>query len=212
MFFKCAWILATQGWFALLSTCVLAGQVAAAEAEAMPLRLGYFPNVTHAQALYARATREFEKKTGVLIGWTAFNAGPTAMESLFADAVDATFIGPSPTINGHIKSRGQKFVIVAGCASGGAGLVVRPDADIAGENDFADTTIATPQMGNTQDLAARAWFAEKGYRLRERGGNVSLVPLSNPDQLTMFKRKQIDGAWTVEPWLSRLEVEGGGKL
>jgi len=101
---------------------------------------------------------------------------------------------------------------VAGSASGGAGLVVRKDSGIHGEKDFAGKTIATPQFGNTQDVAARVWLADKGYRLRERGGNVSLVPLSNPDQLTLFKKKQIDGAWTVEPWLSRLELEGGGDL
>jgi NitT/TauT family transport system substrate-binding protein len=196
----------------MLFAIMLAGPVAAADQKSAELRLGYFPNITHAQALYARATGDFERKTGVRIQWTSFNAGPTAIESLFTDAVDATFIGPSPTINGYIKSRGEKFVIVAGGASGGAGLVVRPDASINGEKDFADKTIATPQLGNTQDIAARVWFAEKGYRLRERGGNVSLIPLSNPDQLTMFKKKHIDGAWTIEPWLARLEVEGGGVL
>ena len=188
------------------------GHAPAAQREAEELRLGYFPNITHAQALYARATGEFERKLGVRIKWTAFNAGPTAIESLFANAVDATFVGPSPTVNGHIKSRGVAFVIVAGSASGGAGLVVRKDSGIHSEKDFGGKTIATPQLGNTQDVAARAWLADKGYQLRERGGNVSLVPLSNPDQLTLFKKKQIDGAWTVEPWLARLEVEGGGEV
>lgn len=176
------------------------------------LRLGYFPNITHAQALYARTTGEFEKKIGVRINWIAFNAGPTAIESLFANAVDATFVGPSPAINGYIKSRGEKFVIVAGSASGGAGLVVRKDSGIRTEKDFAGKTIATPQLGNTQDVAARVWLADKGYRLRERGGNVSVIALSNPDQLTMFKKRQIDGAWTVEPWMARLELEGGGEI
>jgi NitT/TauT family transport system substrate-binding protein len=179
---------------------------------AKPLRLGYFPNITHAQALYARATGEFEKATGVRIEWVSFNAGPTAIEALFINAVDATFIGPSPTINGYIKSKGEKFVIVAGSTSGGAGLVVREDSGITGEGDFNGRVIATPQLGNTQDLAARTWFEKKKYRLKERGGTVSLVPLSNPDQLTMFKKRQIDGAWTVEPWLSRLEIEGSGRL
>jgi len=103
-------------------------------------------------------------------------------------------------------------VVVAGAASGGAGLVLRGDSDIQGEKDFNGKVIATPQLGNTQDLAARAWFADKGYRLKERGGTVALIPLSNPDQLTMFKKKQIDGAWTVEPWVSRLELEGAGRL
>src|SRR5436309_672666 len=94
------------------------------------LRLGYFPNITHAQALYAKNTGAFEKITGAKIHWTAFNAGPSAVESLFVNAIDATYIGPSPTINGYMKSRGEKFVIVAGAASGGAGLILRKDSDI----------------------------------------------------------------------------------
>jgi NitT/TauT family transport system substrate-binding protein len=209
---KPSWLTALPRRLALLLAFVLIEHVQAAQREAKEVRLGYFPNITHAQALYARATGEFEQRIGVRIKWTAFNAGPTAIESLFANAVDATFVGPSPTINGYIKSQGEKFVVVAGSASGGAGLVVRKDSGIRSEKDFAGKTIATPQLGNTQDVAARVWLADKGYRLRERGGNVSLVPLSNPDQLTLFKKKQIDGAWTVEPWLARLEVEGGGEV
>ncbi len=201
-----------QGFLArLLLLAMLAGCATAAEPAGKQLRLGYFPNLTHAQALYARATGAFDK-VGARIQWVAFNAGPTAIEALFTDAVDAAFVGPSPTINGYIKSKGEKFVVVAGSASGGAGLVVRGGAGIATEKDFGGKVIATPQLGNTQDIAARVWLAEKGYRLRERGGNVSLVALSNADQLTMFKKKQIDGAWTVEPWLARLEVEGGGTV
>ena len=184
----------------------------AEEVGAKPFRLGYFPNITHAQALYGRATGQFEKTMGVAIEWVSLNAGPSAIEALFVDAIDAAFIGPSPTINGYVKSRGEKFVVVAGAASGGAGLIVRRDSGIEGEGDFDGRIIATPQLGNTQDLAARAWFLDKGYRLKEKGGTVALIPLSNPDQLTMFKKKQIDGAWTVEPWLSRLQFEGGGRL
>jgi NitT/TauT family transport system substrate-binding protein len=176
------------------------------------LRLGYFPNITHGQALYARATGEFEKAIGGPIKWTAFNAGPTAIESLFVNAIDATYIGPGPTVNGYIKSRGAEFVIVAGAAIGGAGMVVRRDSGIVSEKDFNGKVIATPQLGNTQDIAARTWFSEHGYRFREKGGRLTIVPLSNPDQLTMFKKKQIDGAWTVEPWLSRLELEAGAKI
>lgn len=201
-----------SGWLAPSFIVLFAGALCIYSAEAKKLRLGYFPNITHAQALYARAGGAFEKAVGMPIEWVPFNAGPTAIEAMFADAVDATFVGPSPTINGYIKSKGTKFVIIAGSARGGSGMVVREDAGIHSDRDFAGKTIATPQLGNTQDIAARVWFAQKGYTLRERGGNVSLVPLSNPDQLTMFRKKQIDGAWTVEPWLSRLEVEGGGRL
>jgi len=192
-----------------LTTCAIC---AASAGEAKQLRLGHFPNLTHAQAVYARATGEFEKAVGVPIKWTSFNAGPSAIEALFTDAIDLTFVGPNPAINGYLKSKGTKFVIIAGAASGGAGLVIRADSGINSETDFNGKTIATPQLGNTQDVSARIWFAQKGYILTERGGRLGLVPLSNPDQLTMFRKKQIDGAWTVEPWVSRLEIEGGGRL
>ena len=197
-----------RGWTALVTLAVsLVGARGAEE-----LRLGFFPNITHGQALYAKATGDFEKAIGMKIKWTAFNGGPTAIESIFVDAIDATYVGPGPTVNGYIKSRGEQFVIVAGAANGGAGLVVRNGSGIESEKDFNGKVIATPQLGNTQDIAARTWFTERGYKFREKGGKLSIVPLSNADQLTMFKKKQIDGAWTVEPWLSRLELEAGGKL
>jgi NitT/TauT family transport system substrate-binding protein len=200
-----------------LAACVWAAlwpglsPVRAAEAV-RELRLGHFPNLTHSQAIYARAGRQFEKQVGVPIKWSSFNAGPTAIEALFADAVDVAFVGANPAINGYIKSKGRKFVIIAGAASGGAGLIVRGDSGIATERDFDGKTIATPQLGNTQDVAARMWFGKRGFKLKEKGGSLALLPLANPDQLTMFQKKQIDGAWTVEPWLARLELEGGGRL
>jgi len=183
-----------------------------AAGEARQLRLGHFPNITHAQAVYARAEGEFERKIGVPVKWVSFNAGPTAIEAMFGDAIDATFVGPSPAINGFVKSRGEKFVIIAGGASGGSGLVVRKDAGIRSEKDFGGKIIATPQLGNTQDIAARVWFRERGYKLREKGGSLTLLPLSNSDQLTLFQKREIHGAWTIEPWLARLEVDGGGEL
>jgi NitT/TauT family transport system substrate-binding protein len=193
--------------FTGLFLCALASVLAE---EAKQIRIGHFPNLTHAQALYARATGSFEKAIGIPIKWASFNAGPSAIEALFTDAIDMAYVGPNPVINGYIKSKGTKFVIIAGAASGGAGLVLRTNAGINSDADFNDKIIATPQLGNTQDVAARIWFTEKGYRLKEKGGRLSLVPLSNPDQLTMFRKKQIDGAWTVEPWLARLELEGQG--
>lgn len=202
------------GWIArgMRLAALAASFTALAEAGTLELRLGYFANLTHAQPLYARATGEFEKEVGVPIRWIAFNAGSAAIEALFLDAVDAAFLGPTPTINGYIRSKGKNFVVIAGAASGGAGLVVRKDSRIEDERDFNGKLIATPQLGNSQDLAARAWLAARGYRLRETGGTVALVPLSNADQLAMFRKRQIDGAWIVEPWLSRLELEGNGRL
>ncbi|MBC7944594.1 MAG: ABC transporter substrate-binding protein [Burkholderiales bacterium] len=187
-------------------------QAAQSSAAATEIRVGHFPNITHGQALYARATGNYEKTIGVPVRWTTFNAGPTAIEALFAKSIDATYIGPNPAINGYLKSRGQEFVIVAGGVSGGAGMVVRKDAGIKQAQDFHGKTIATPQLGNTQDVAARNWFAGKGYSFKEAGGDLSILPLANPDQLSLFQTGQIHGAWTVEPWLSRLEIEGGGDL
>jgi NitT/TauT family transport system substrate-binding protein len=180
--------------------------------EGAPLRLGHFPNVTHAQALYGRATGSFARALGGPVEWTQFNAGPSAVEALFVGAVDASYIGPNPAINGFIKSQGRSFVIVAGAASGGAALVVRAEAGISSPSDFHGKTVATPQLANTQDVAARLWFAAHGYTTRERGGDLTILPLANPDQLLMFQKREIDAAWTVEPWVSRLEREGGGRV
>lgn len=187
---------------------VLLGAVCCAAAQ---IRLGFFPNVTHAQALYARATRYFETN-GIEVRWQMFNSGPTAIDALFSDAIDATYIGPSPTINGYVKSRGEKFVIIAGAASGGSALVVRSDSGIENAADFAGKILATPQLGNSQDISARIWLLNHNLRTKAQGGSVDLIPLSNADQLTMFKTKEIDAAWTVEPWVSRLELEANGKI
>jgi NitT/TauT family transport system substrate-binding protein len=183
-----------------------------APTQGVVLRLGHFPNITHAQALIGRATGDFQRTVGVPVRWTVFNAGPSAVEALFTSAVDAAYIGPNPAINGHIRSAGGSFAIVAGAASGGAALVIRPGARIACDADFHGKTVATPQFGNTQDVAARLWFAQHGLVSRDRGGDLRILPLANPDQLLMFRRSEIDAAWTVEPWVSRLEQEGGGRI
>ncbi len=184
----------------------------AGPSDQQPVRIGHFPNVTHAQALVARATGQYEKALGVPIKWSSFNAGPTAIEAIFAGEIDATYVGPNPAINGYIRSKGTSFVIVAGAASGGAALVVAPHANITGAGDFTGKTLATPQLGNTQDVAARVWLAEHGHQPREKGGSVTITPLANPDQLLLFQKKEIDAAWTVEPWVSRLEQEADGRV
>ncbi len=101
---------------------------------------------------------------------------------------------------------------MSGAASGGAGLVVRKGSGIKSVKDFNGKRLATPSIGNTQDVALRNWLGENGYKLKEKGGTVEVVPLANPDQLTLFIKKELDGAWTVEPWVSRLILEGDGEL
>lgn len=183
------------------------------------LRVGHFPNITHAQALVGRAlSREghgwFEPRVGpaVRVEWFVFNAGPTAMEAIFARSLDLAYVGPNPAINAHLRSRGEEIRIVAGACSGGAALVVQPDGRIKTDADFRGKRIATPQFGNTQDMAARAWLLSKGFHLSISGGDVQVVPTPNPDQLTLFQRGDVDAVWTVEPWVSRLLLEGNGKL
>jgi NitT/TauT family transport system substrate-binding protein len=191
----------------------------AAFAEGAKLRVGHFPNVTHVQALVAHnLSRQgkgwFEARLGpnVEIDWFVYNAGPSAMEAIFARSIDLTYVGPSPAINAYAKAQGQDIRIIAGAAEGGAALVVQPDSTLSRPADFRGRKIATPQLGNTQDVAARAWLASGGLRITLTGGDAMVIPTANPDQLALFKSKQLDAVWTVEPWVSRLEREGGGKV
>jgi NitT/TauT family transport system substrate-binding protein len=176
--------------------------------------VGYFPNITHAQALVGRANGQFEKSlgVGVQIEWKAFNAGPSAIEALFANAIDLTYVGPNPTVAGYFRSQGAAVRVIAGAASGGASLVVRKDAGIQNASDFHGKKVATPQLGNTQDVALRSWMRANGLKSREKGGDVQVIPISNPDQLTLFLKGQIDAAWAPEPWAARLVHEGGGRI
>src|SRR3954452_2905067 len=183
------------------------------------VRVGHFPNVTHVQALVARNFERqgrtwFGERLGpnVKIEWYAYNAGPSAMEAIFANAIDLTYVGPSPALNAYARSRGEEIRIVAGAVNGGAGLVVQPDSNLAKPSDFKGKRIATPQFGNTQDVAARAWLVAGGLRITQTGGDAQVIPTSNPDQLALFRNKQLNAVWTVEPWVARRELEAGGRV
>jgi len=177
-------------------------------------RVGAFPNITHAQAMVGKANGAFEKAvgSGVKIEWKTFNAGPAAIEALFAGAIDMTYIGPNPTISGYVRSNGEALRVVAGAASGGAALVVRNDAGITKPADFHGKKVASPQLGNTQDVALRSWLRANGLKSTDKGGDVQVIPLANPDQLTLFVKKELDAAWAPEPWATRLIREGNGHL
>lgn len=178
------------------------------------IHVGAFPNITHSQAMVGKANGWFEKAMGpkVTIDWKSFNAGPSAIEALFAGAIDMTYIGPNPAISGYVRSNGEALRIVAGATSGGAALVVRNDSGIQKPEDFHGKKVASPQMGNTQDVALRAWLLAHGMKSREKGGDVQVIPLANPDQLTLFLKGELDGAWAPEPWATRLIQEGNGRL
>lgn len=178
------------------------------------LRVGYFPNITHSQALIGLRRGDFQQALGpeVRIEPIVFNAGPSVIEALFAGEIDLSYIGPNPAINGFVQSEGEAVRIVAGATSGGAAFVVRPEAGIHSPADLHGKTLATPQLGNTQDVALRSYLIENGLTTVERGGDVEVVPTENSQILTLFRLGQIDGAWVPEPWASRLIVEGGGEL
>ena len=181
------------------------------------IRVGHFPNITHAQGVVAHALSRqgkgwFEQRLGTKIDWFVYNAGPSAMEAVFANSIDLTYVGPGPALNAYTKSNGEEIRLIAGAANGGAGLVVQPDENLKAAADFRGKKIATPQLGNTQDISCRAWLTDGGLRITQLGGDAQVIPTQNPDQLGLFKAKKIDAVWTVEPWLTRLEQEASGKV
>lgn len=178
------------------------------------LRIGYFPNINHAQAVIGIGNGDFQKVLGnnIEIKPLVFNAGPSAIEALFAKQVDVTYVGPNPAINGYVVSGGEDIRIISGASSGGAVFIIRADSGIESAKDFANKKFASPQLGNTQDVALRNYLIENGYKTTENGGNVTVLPAKNPDILTLFLKKEIDGAWVPEPWGERLIKEANGKL
>ena len=183
------------------------------------IRVGHFPNITHAQGVIAHALSRqgkgwFEQRLGTdtKIEWFVYNAGPSAMEAIFARSIDLTYVGSGPALNAYAKSNGEEIRLISGAANGGAGLVVQSDGNLKAPADFLGKKIATPQLGNTQDISCRAWLTEGGLKITQLGGDAQVIPTANPDQLALFKAKKVDAVWTVEPWLSRLEQEASGKV
>jgi NitT/TauT family transport system substrate-binding protein len=176
------------------------------------LRLGHFPNLTHATPIVGVEKGIFAKELGdnVKLEVKQFNAGPAAVEALFSGAIDAVYLGPNPAVNAYAKSKGKAIRIVAGAASGGVAFVVKPT--INGPADLKGKKIATPQLGNTQDVALRHWLQEKGYKTtKEGGGDVQILPQENATAVDAFASGAIDGAWVPEPFVSRM-VKAGGKV
>jgi NitT/TauT family transport system substrate-binding protein len=178
------------------------------------LRIGYFPNINHAQAVIGLGRGDFQKILGdnIEVKTQVFNAGPAAIEGLLANQIDVTFVGPGPAINGYVRSDGQALRIISGVANGGAVFVVRNDAGINSPQDLANKKFATPELGNTQDIALRKYLLDHGYKTKENGGNVEVLTVKDPDIITLFLTKQIDGAWVPEPWGERLVKEANGKI
>lgn len=195
---------------ALVAGCSQAGNAAD---RPVPVRLGYLPNITHAPGVAGVEQGFFTEQLGSAgeLRPTTFKAGPEAVEALFSGALDMAYVGPNPAINAYQRSGGEAIRIVAGSTSGGAALVVKPDINSAA--DLEGKTLATPQLGNTQDVALRTWLAGEGFETDfEAGGDVSIRPQENAQTLETFRSGNISGAWVPEPWATRLVQEGDGKV
>jgi NitT/TauT family transport system substrate-binding protein len=183
------------------------------------IRFGHFPNITHAQGVIAHALSRqgkgwFEERLGpgIEIQWFTYNAGPSAMEAVFAGSLDITYVGQGPALNAHFKSNGEEIRVISGAANAGAALVVKADSPIKAPANFRGKKIATPQMGNTQDISCRAWLKAQGFNVTQTGGDVIVLPTANPDQLGLFQSGGVDAVWTVEPWVTRLEREAQARI
>lgn len=205
----------------VLSLLIVGSLLAIPTASAAPkervapkVRIGFFANVTHAPALVGQDQKFFEKyltKDKTSVEYIAFNAGPTAIEAMKAGALDVTYIGPNPAINGFAGTRGTLLKIVSGSTSGGAELVVKPSINSVA--DLRGKKIASPQLGNTQDVALRAWLKEQGLSTSiTGGGDVTVIPTENAQTLALFQKGDLDGAWLPEPWSTRLVTEAGAKV
>jgi NitT/TauT family transport system substrate-binding protein len=186
------------------------------------LRLGYFPNVNHAQAIIGLKNGDFQKfmegnqsdstRGKIKINEFVFSDGPSALEALFGGQIDAAYVGPNPAISGFIASGKEGLKIISGVSSGGASFVVRNDAGIQSVKDLGGKKFASPQLGNTQDISLRKYIVNNGFKTVENGGNVTVVTTKPADIFTLFLKKQIDGAWVPEPWATRLVNEANGKI
>ena len=202
-------------WLALAAAL----PVASTAEEPVILRVGFFPNLTHSPALAARQLQRegndwhlAQLPKGSKIEWRSFNAGPSAMEALLAGAVDLTYVGPSPVINAHVRTKGQEIRILAPVARGGNALVVRKGLGLKTPKDFLGKRLATPQLGNTQDIDSRVWLKEGGLKVTVNGGDAKIIPAQNAELVLLFSRGDVDAAWTVEPWVTRLTTEFGGEV
>ena len=185
--------------------------------KADALKIGYFPNLNHAQAIIGLNNGDFrqiienDKNLGnISLKGIVFTSGPSAIEALYAGQIDVAYVGPNPTINGYIVSGGDGLRVISGASSGGASFVVRNDSGIETVNDLGGKKFASPQLGNTQDVALKKYLIDNGYNTIENGGNVTVVAAKPADLINMFVNKEIDGAWVPEPLVAILKEQGDG--
>jgi NitT/TauT family transport system substrate-binding protein len=209
---------------ALLATAVVVGACGSAstggtgkgQADPSTVNLGYLVNLTHAPALIGVSKGFFQSAmpNGTTVNTTTFTAGPAESEALLGGELDAAFVGPGPAINAFLKTKGKVF-IVAGTASGGAGLVVsKAIADGNFPADLAGKTLSTPQLGNTQDIALRTWLASKGLATSINGGGQVNIDSTSGNSISLqnFEAGKIAGGWVPEPYESEFIQQGKGVL
>jgi NitT/TauT family transport system substrate-binding protein len=184
-----------------------------AESNENKLRIAYFPNIGHAIPIVGMEKGFFEQSLGdkVKIETRIFDSGPQVIETLISNSVDLAYVGPGPAINGYLVSENHNIKILSGAASGGASFIVHPNSQINSISDFANKKIAAPQLGNSQDVSLRHLLSENNLRTADKGGNVIVYNIANPDIYTLFVKGDIDGAWVAEPWATIFEKEFGGK-
>lgn len=186
----------------------LAHSGVAPDRPADEVRLGYFANVTHAQAVLGVDSGDFAQAVGpAKLTTRIFNAGPSLVEALFAGEIDIGYVGPSPALNAHLQSRGKGIRVIAGAAANGVVIVARAGSGIEKLEDLKGKRVATPQLGNTQDVSARHYL----LKVLGQANADNVIPVPNSEQASMMSRGEIDAAWAVEPWGSRLVADAGAK-
>lgn len=196
-------------WAAILAATPACREKPGESAAVKEVRLGYFANLTHAQALLGVASGEYERAVvPASLKTQVFNAGPSLIEALLAGEIDIGYVGPGPAINAHSKTRGRGIRVICGAAANGVVIVVAKDSGIEKLQDLKGKRIATPQLGNTQDISARHYLLD--VLKQENADNI--LPISNAEQASMMARGQIDAAWSPEPWGTRITAEAGGRV
>lgn len=211
-------MLRTLSWLSLLLAAFISGCGGgkASNSASAPVRLGYFANVTHAQALVGVSNGTFQSALGdTPLTVLTFNAGPSVVEAFFAGELDVAYAGPSPAINGYIRSRGKALRIVSGSAANGVTIVARKDSGIQSLLDLHGRRVATPQFANTQDVSARAFLllpTAAGTAAGSTSSRTEILCVNNASQLGLFRAGHLDAAWAPEPWGARLVHETGATV
>ena len=194
-----------------LLTTGCASSASRAEGSSDVLRLGMFPNLTHAPAYVALGEGIFDRDLApTRVEVTYFNSGSDAQAAVTTGAIDATYIGPGPSITAYLQS--GEVAIVSGVASGGASFVIRKGSGISESADLHGKKVAVPGIGNTQDVALRTWLKDHGLRAKDAGGDVAVAAIDNPELLQTFQAGHVDAAWEPEPWPSFLIQQGVARL